>query len=389
MNKNICEFKVVFMAAKFDRSTIYPNKFTIHLFRKEPIMLTTIFFYLNHLTLENKTFINTFTPLFHSLSKHNIKSCFLISQQYKSFPFPFVYIPEHKALQEENLSTFLSTHAPDQDAVIFVSDCAEFLISLKHLNYYTIGFAPSEDFLPVSYVFESFEDLDYTYFLHTWKRYQKEPITVLTTRHLVIRELSTSDFPNLYTLYEDKENIAYMDEKESDFTSFSNKMSAYIEKIYPFYGFGFWGVFLKETDELIGEFGIQPRILDEKEELELGYLLHRDYQQRGYAKEAIRAIFRYAKKQLDCDRIVAKIHKENKASIATAIACGMQFEKVLPSPDDNCLLYVIYVQTDCFSSGLKKQRETAAKQVYNIFQKQPDTRVYGKRYSHHDRNFSK
>ena len=355
-------------------------------------MLTTIFFYIKQFSFnlsDNKYFFNIFSPLFHSLSKHKISSYFLAEKKDGLLPYPTIYFSEHNTLlkedvtfsQNKSFSSFLSTHAPNKDEVLFVSDCAEFLTALTNLNYYTIGFSSSDTFLPTPYVFESFEHLDYTYFLHIWKRYQKEPIKILETRNLIIRELSTADFPSLYSLYEDKENIAYM-ETEKDYISFCEKMSSYIETVYPFYDFGLWGVFLKETNALIGEFGIQPTIIDGNDEIELGYLLHRDYQHKGYAKETIRAIFRYAKNQLDCNRIVAKIHKDNKASLATATACGMRFEKKLQEPDNNFHLYAIYVQTDYFSSALKKQRETAAKQVYEIFQKHPDTRVYGKRYRH-------
>ena len=357
-------------------------------------MLTTIFFYIKDLFSDiskYNSFIDLFSPLFRSLSKHNIDSYFLSEKKDVFFPFPTIDFSEHISskpltfFQDISSSLLLTQQSLNKEEVLFVSDCAEFLTTLNDLNYYTIGFTSSNNFLPTSYVFESFKDLDYTYFLHIWKRYQKEPITILTTRHLIIRELSANDFPSLYSLFEDKENIAYM-ENEGDYTSFCKKMSAYIEKVYPFYDFGLWGVFLKETDELIGEFGIQPTVIAEKDEIELGYLLHRNYQKKGYAKEAIRAIFRYAKKQFDCDRIVAKIHKDNEASIATATACGMRFEKTLSDPEDDFLLYVIYVQTDCFSSALKKQREDTAKQVYNIFQKKPDTRVYGKRYQRNSKN---
>lgn len=354
-------------------------------------MLTTIFFYIKNLFSDvsiNHSFIDLFSPLYRSLTKHNVDSFFLTKKHNALFPYPVISISEYTTsektfLKDKNLSNFLFQHVPNKEDVLFISDCAEFLTALKDLNYYTIGYSSSDLFLPSSYVFERFENLDYTYFLHIWKRYRKEPITILTTRHLIVRELKSADFPSLYSLYKDKENTIYLN-TEQDYSIFYKKMSAYIENIYPFYGFGLWGVFLKETGELIGQFGIQQRVIGGRDEIELGYLLHHDYQHRGYAKEAIRAIFRYAKKHLECNRIVAKIHKQNKSSLATAISCGMQFERELPAPENDFFLYVIYVQTDCFSCAQKKQRENASKQVYNIFQKNPDTCVYGKRYQHNN-----
>lgn len=342
-------------------------------------MLSAIFFYFKQLPND---FTHIFSHLHHSLMEQNITPYILVSNNESnmdSLSISFSFFPDNNAVLEQELNTLLSRYTLSKEDVLFISDHAKFLTRLKDLNYYTIGYASNDSFLPSPYVFESFKDLNYAYFVHIWQRYRKEPITILTTRHLLIRELAPCNLPTLYALYNDKENLCFMEPEEKDYDAFYEKLSAYIDKVYPFYDFGLWGVFLKETGELIGEFGIQPSIICDREEIELGYLLSRKHQKKGYAKEAIRAIFRYAKKQLACDRIVAKIHKDNKASIATAIACGMQFEKKLSPPDEQYLLYVIYVQQNHFTSH-KTQHELVTRQIYDHYQEHPDNSVYGKRY---------
>ena len=58
---------------------------------------------------------------------------------------------------------------------------------------------------------------------------------------------------------------------------------------YRDFGFGLWAVVLKETGGMIGDCGITMQFINGRIEPEIGYHLHRDWQKRGYAREAARA----------------------------------------------------------------------------------------------------
>ena len=134
-----------------------------------------------------------------------------------------------------------------------------------------------------------------------------------------------------------------MNDVLENYSSFHEKWNAYINRIYTFYDYGIWGVFLKETNTLIGQCGIQSVIINDNEEIELGYLLSQQYQKNGYGKEMITAVLQYAKTQLSFNRIVAQIAPENKASIALAQKCGMSFQEIISSSkqQNTLLLYSI------------------------------------------------
>jgi len=84
-------------------------------------------------------------------------------------------------------------------------------------------------------------------------------------------------------------------------------------------------------------------MINDNEEIELGYLLSQQYQKNGYGKEMITAVLQYAKTQLSFNRIVAQIAPENKASIALAQKCGMSFQEIISSSkqQNTLLLYSI------------------------------------------------
>lgn len=251
------------------------------------------------------------------------------------------------------------------------------------MEYACAGFSHENEYLPVTYCFEDFSSLTYNYLEYIYKRCKNLPITIANTKSLLLREFKITDMPQLFALYQDKKNLQYMFQQETNYVEFYDKYSAYIKNIYPFYDYGLWAVILKETGRVIGEFGLQQHIVDSKDEITVEYILHPDFQGKGFATQAIRAIFRYARDTLSFNRITAIIHPENLASIGAAKKCGMHFEKEFLFYNEVFHLYVIYVQEERFFSPKDSFRETAKEQVYKKYQQHPDTSVYGKRYPVH------
>ena len=70
---------------------------------------------------------------------------------------------------------------------------------------------------------------------------------------------------------------------------------------------------MKETKEPLGVFGI--KYLPDAESVEISYLIKRDAQGKGYAKEAVQLLISIAQEKWNCKKIVAEIHKDNVASI--------------------------------------------------------------------------
>jgi len=75
------------------------------------------------------------------------------------------------------------------------------------------------------------------------------------------------------------------------------------------------GIFLKETDELVGDIGIHF-IDSDNLQTEIGFTLSLEHQCRGYATEAIITVIDYLFNNLKKHRIIASVDPRNIKSIA-------------------------------------------------------------------------
>ena len=83
----------------------------------------------------------------------------------------------------------------------------------------------------------------------------------------------------------------------------------------------------REESRLIGYCGFFRQIVDEVDEIEIGYRLHPDYWNRGLATEAARAVRDYAFGVLQLERVISLIHPDNRASRRVTEKNGMSLEK--------------------------------------------------------------
>ncbi len=103
------------------------------------------------------------------------------------------------------------------------------------------------------------------------------------TERLCIKEIEESDADAaaaLLTLVEQR--------NEKTFTR--DMVLAYINDAYGFYGYGYWGMYEKATDELIGIAGFREGSCP----LEVGYCVRDDKRNMGYATEAVRSLVEFA-----------------------------------------------------------------------------------------------
>jgi len=110
-------------------------------------------------------------------------------------------------------------------------------------------------------------------------------------------------------------------------------------------GFGLWAVILKETNEMIGQCGLTMQDCEDKQVLEIGYLLQKAYWHQGYASEAAIACKEYAFEKLNAEEVFSMIRDTNIASQKVAIRNGMtvadQFMKHYRGVDMPHLLYSV------------------------------------------------
>lgn len=203
-----------------------------------------------------------------------------------------------------------SNHVEITDSPIQAADFARrnipYIVVLNEHNR-------AEAFPSGAYCVENAADIDDLYMDRVYRRFHGLPWDITETQRLKIREITVEDVPRLYELYRDERITRYMEplfsepEKELEYTK------AYIEKVYPFYGYGMWVIVLKESGEVIGRVGFEYK--EGFEGLELGFMLGAAYQHRGYAYEACKAVLRYGMEALGEHCFCAFVNENNTASI--------------------------------------------------------------------------
>ena len=163
------------------------------------------------------------------------------------------------------------------------------------------------------YAVESLAELDIEYLERVRRRYNHIPWDIGETDRCLIRELSLSDLPALYELY-DKPGMTDYVEPLYDYETELEYQKAYIENMYGFYEYGMWLVFSKETGKLIGRAGLEHD--------ELGYMIAPELQNRGYATEVCRFIIDYARENTDFEELYCRIDERNVASVRLAKKLG-------------------------------------------------------------------
>lgn len=163
------------------------------------------------------------------------------------------------------------------------------------------------------YAVESLAELDIEYLERVRRRYNHIPWDIGETDRCLIRELSLSDLPALYELY-DKPGMTDYVEPLYDYETELEYQKAYIENMYGFYEYGMWLVFSKETGKLIGRAGLEHD--------ELGYMIAPELQNLGYATEVCRFIIDYACENTDFEELYCRIDERNTASVRLAKKLG-------------------------------------------------------------------
>lgn len=173
-----------------------------------------------------------------------------------------------------------------------------------------------------TYCVENLVDVSYDYLDKVYRRAKGLPWNILTTDRLQIREITPEDVPRLYELYEEESITRYMEPLFPDQQQEIDYTKDYIKNVYHFYGYGMWLIILKESGEIIGRAGLEYK--EGFEGLELGFMLGKDYQHKGYVYESCKAILDYACEELEQTSFRAIVHRNNEPSRHLCEKLGFQ-----------------------------------------------------------------
>lgn len=162
---------------------------------------------------------------------------------------------------------------------------------------------------------------------------------ILETNRLLLRKFDLNDADFILQLVNSPEWLKFIGDK-----GVKTKADAinYLEsgpiKSYKENGFGLWLVALKNTDNPIGMCGLVKR--DTLEDIDIGFAILPGYTQQGYGFEIASETLKYAKENLQLDRVIAITDAKNTASIKLLTKIGLSYEKTLAlSETDSVLVY--------------------------------------------------
>ncbi len=190
---------------------------------------------------------------------------------------------------------------------------------------------------------ESPEEVSVNYLNSVYCHAKGLPAVLCETERCFIRELTKEDMPVLYDILTEKEVAQFLPKKFGTREEELEKLVAYASYVYSFYEYGYWGVFFKDTGELIGRAGFKEGSWP----LEVGYVIKYAFWGKGFATEILSELLVYGKEELGCEEFLVRIEEQNKASLKVAKKCGFCeiMEEVWKEKDSETVINVLSICT--------------------------------------------
>jgi len=149
---------------------------------------------------------------------------------------------------------------------------------------------------------------------------------LLETKRLIVKSPSLDALEEIYALYSDPEVMRYYGgcgaKTYEETQTFMSKMISHQNK----HNFSSGNVYEKESALFIGRAGlIYLEMNDDQPEIEVGYILHKQFWNKGYATELAKAFLEWGFSNLPITKLVATVHYENTGSRHVLEKIGMHY----------------------------------------------------------------
>ena len=176
---------------------------------------------------------------------------------------------------------------------------------------------------------------------YTYRNRKRILMLNLETNRLMFRRYTMDDLAFVEQLVTNENVMKYIGSGVvKDRTYAIQLIERMMEQYDNFDDYGLHVLVHKETGQRIGHAGLVAQIIDDAFEIELGYWIHPDFWQQGYATEATRALKQYAEQELELERYVSAIQVGNVASQKVALQNGLKLEKQIEMEGKQVEIYV-------------------------------------------------
>lgn len=139
-------------------------------------------------------------------------------------------------------------------------------------------------------------------------------IPSFTLKRIILRELNHGDAPAIYEAFSDEEAMRYRQHPSMQHPDEAVEFIRKTEQLVANEKGIRWGVENIETGKLIGTFLLKRKT--KSTVAHIGYSLHREWWNQGLIDEIFAHMLRNYLWDLGIKTLVAKVHKENKVSVA-------------------------------------------------------------------------
>lgn len=137
---------------------------------------------------------------------------------------------------------------------------------------------------------------------------------VIITERLLLREITTQDAGDLFSLRTDKSVLKYLDKEPDKSLEETIALINTVKKNKEDNDGILWGITLKDDEKIIGTI-CYWRLQKEHYRAEIGYALLPSQQGKGIMDEAIKAVLQYGFETMKLHSVEANVNPANEASI--------------------------------------------------------------------------
>jgi RimJ/RimL family protein N-acetyltransferase len=171
---------------------------------------------------------------------------------------------------------------------------------------------------------------------------------IIETERLNIRPISTDDAPFIFDLLTSESWIKNIGDRGVKTVEDASKI---IQERYINHnqadGLGVYAVVLKTENRTIGMCTLMKKLY--LDNVDIGYAFLDSYNGKGYALEATKAVYEYAKTDLGMSRIVAATLESNERSQNLLIKLGFHFEKKIIEAGEELMIFADVCPPSVFS----------------------------------------
>jgi ribosomal-protein-alanine N-acetyltransferase len=153
-----------------------------------------------------------------------------------------------------------------------------------------------------------------------------QPFPELVTERLLLRQLNLADAPEIFFLRSDKKALQFVGREPAKSVK---EAEAYIKVINQNVKENeaiLWGIALRSKPGTIIGTICYWQMQKENYRTEIGYMLNPEYWQKGIMKEGLQKVLEYGFNSLKLHSIEARVHPDNKASVALLESAGFNKE---------------------------------------------------------------